>query len=253
MSDILPTSTKNYSPIRNTPVFDVSSCSSISFSDDIFAELPPENVEQNVKVCVSCERETSGAHRCPGCHSFIHVICGRTEGEEGYGSEVWCPACDLLAKNANSTSLRIGIKRSQNKCHERMLSYSSKRIKPAKIGDNIVIPISKPDKLSTIGPRNILGCITDQIDDVYSVGTLEGIISVGYTRNQFELATTGSISPSMIPQKQVTQTEIMQNKSLGKGPNACKCKGCSTNRCPCRKASRHCTTKCHSGKVCMNK
>ena len=99
----------------------------------------------------------------------------------------------------------------------------------------------------------ILGCITDEVDNIYSIGTLQGKISVGYTRKQFELAKANILSPSMISPQQITQTEVMQKTSLGIGPNACRCIKCNTTRCPCRKVSRHCTTKCHIGKSCLNK
>ena len=97
------------------------------------------------------------------------------------------------------------------------------------------------------------GCITNEVENIYSIGTLQGEISVGYTRNQFELAKANILSPSMIPPQQITQTEVMQKTSLGIGPNACRCIKCNTTRCPCRKVSRHCTTKCHIGKSCLNK
>ena len=66
--------------------------------------------------------------------------------------------------------------------------------------------------MSTIGPRNILGCITDEVDNIYSIGTLLGEGSVGYTRNQFELAKANILSPSKIPLQQITQTEVMQKE-----------------------------------------
>ena len=39
--------------------------------------------------CVVCGKLTSGAHSCPGCHGKIHVICGRTNGDEGYVTPIW--------------------------------------------------------------------------------------------------------------------------------------------------------------------
>ena len=58
----------------------------------------------------------------------------------------------------------------------------------------------------------ILGCITDEVDNIYSIGTLLGEGSVGYTRNQFELAKANILSPSKIPLQQITQTEVMQKE-----------------------------------------
>ena len=106
--------------------------------------------------CIACGGETGGAHKYLGCDKFIHAICGRQIGEEGYGRNVSCASCDLSTKNEISATLPLNIKRSQEKCHQRMLNANGKRFKPAEIGDNTIIPISKPDKLSTISPRNIL-------------------------------------------------------------------------------------------------
>ena len=55
--------------------------------------------DESTKDCVDCRGETGGAHKCPGCDKFIHAICGRQVGEEGYGSSLWCAACDLSTKN----------------------------------------------------------------------------------------------------------------------------------------------------------
>ena len=62
--------------------------------------------------CVACGELTSGAHSCPRCHHHIHSICGRLEGEEGYGSSVVCPACDLAERIIPFDSMLVsnGIK-----------------------------------------------------------------------------------------------------------------------------------------------
>jgi hypothetical protein len=46
-----------------------------------------------IQLCVVCHLESSGAHRCVDCNYFVHVICGKTIGEEGYGSKVRCHSC----------------------------------------------------------------------------------------------------------------------------------------------------------------
>ena len=53
-----------------------------SHSQDYYSE---SLVEEN---CAECNLETLGAHRCPGCHQYMHIICGRST-EEGYGAGVW--------------------------------------------------------------------------------------------------------------------------------------------------------------------
>ena len=54
-------------------------------------------------------------------------------------------------------------------------------MKPAGIGDTLLVPISQPDNMSSIGPRNLMDQITEVRDSVY---TSYGTISTGYTRNQ---------------------------------------------------------------------
>ena len=46
--------------------------------------------------------------------------------------------------------------------------------------------ISQPDKMSSIGPRKLVGHIIGAQDSVYTVSTSHGTISIGYARNQFD-------------------------------------------------------------------
>ena len=69
--------------------------------------------------CISCGLQTSGAHKCPRCYRSIHFICGRPAGEEGYGSSMWCPRCDLAVKRDKHEVMRVGIKRKQDVLHKR--------------------------------------------------------------------------------------------------------------------------------------
>ena len=102
-------------------------------------------------------------------------------GEEGYSSSVVCPACDLASQKETCSTLRAGIKRSQESVHHRMLNSSSNRFKPAYIRNTVIIPISELDEVNSLGPRNIIGCITGKDDSTYTVGTSQGTISVAYT------------------------------------------------------------------------
>ena len=150
--------------------------------------------------------------------------------------------------------MRAGIKRSQESLHYRMLNSSSKKLKPAHIGNTVIIPISEPDKVNSLGPRNIIGCITDKDDSTYIVGTSQGTISVAYTRNQFELCPSNLLSIESVPPETVTQTEVTQSASLGiTNGSSCRCKFCKTQRCPCKKSGRACNTKRHKGHCCFNK
>ena len=135
-----------------------------------------------------------------------------------------------------------------------MLNASSKKFKQAQVGDSVLIPISQPDKISSLGPRNILGCISSRDDSTYSIGRSQGTLAVSYSRNQYEVCPTNLLSVDSIPVVTITQTKAMQSVSLGVADcSACKCKNCTTQRCACRKAGRSCNTKCHKGHSCFNK
>ena len=204
--------------------------------------------------CVVCNYETSCVHSCPGCSGFVHVYCGRTEGEEGYGSPVWCAKCDLANTAKHANNVRVGIKRSQEKLHDRMISSAAKKFQPAAMGDNVVVPIERPDKMHSLGPRNKLGIVTDISEDIYTIGTRDGTLNTNYTRNQFEVCSSNTfIQPSNVPEAIISQTSAMRKASLSIEKNSfCRCKHCKTTRCPCKKSSRSCGTKCHKGTRCFN-
>ena len=83
-----------------------------------------------------------------------------------------------------------------------MLNTSSnKKVFNAEVGDSILIPISQPDTMSSIGPRNLPAYISCKEDDLFSIGSTEGILSCKYTRNQFDICPTKIISLEDIPQE----------------------------------------------------
>ena len=44
--------------------------------------------------CGGCGQQVASVHKCDLCGCNMHPFCGRTIGEEGYGSSVRCPSCD---------------------------------------------------------------------------------------------------------------------------------------------------------------
>ena len=202
--------------------------------------------------CVVCKLETSGVHKCPRCCCPIHLICGREAGEEGYGSSVWCPKCDIEVNRDKRESVRKGIKRKQEQFHQRIVNSAAKRFDPAHVGDNVIIPIERQDQMNSLGQRNMLGVVSNISDDHYNIGTKTGTLNTSYTRNQFDLCSSNRfLHASDIPGSTVTPTCAMRSASLGiQEGSFCKCTNCKTNRCPCRKSFR---TKCHLGKKYFNK
>ena len=67
--------------------------------------------------------------------------------------------------------MRVGIKRKHDVLHQRMISSAAKRYEPALVGDNVTIPIERPDKMSSLSQQNVLGVIADVSDGLYTVGT----------------------------------------------------------------------------------
>ena len=64
----------------------------------------------------------------------------------------WCPNCDIK-EQIKSEQVRLGIKRNQEFLYNKMLSCSNKRIKPAHVGESVLIFITMPDSMSSLAPR----------------------------------------------------------------------------------------------------
>ena len=52
-----------------------------------------------------------------------------------------------------------------------MLVSAAKKFCPANVGDNVVVPIQKPDKMTSLGPSNMLGVVTDVSKGSFTIGT----------------------------------------------------------------------------------
>jgi hypothetical protein len=52
------------------------------------------DVGNKMSPCGGCGRLVGPVHKCDRCHCNMHPFCGRTIGEEGYGSCVRCQKCD---------------------------------------------------------------------------------------------------------------------------------------------------------------
>ena len=106
---------------------------------------------------------------------------------EGYGASVSFPNCEFDTLTKESEVIRAGVKRNQQKLHERMLQSSAKRFQAADVGDNVIIPIERPDKMNSLGQRNLMGVVMDVNEGNYTIGTRDGMLNNEYSRNQFQL------------------------------------------------------------------
>jgi len=50
--------------------------------------------ESDTGPCGGCGKPVGPVHKCDRCFMNMHPFCGRTIGEEGYGSCVRCPKCE---------------------------------------------------------------------------------------------------------------------------------------------------------------
>ena len=65
-------------------------------------------------MCPVCELETSGAHTYIDCFRYVHIICGRSIGEEGYSSSIVCNKCDLKRNQNDPEAMRHKLKKKTN-------------------------------------------------------------------------------------------------------------------------------------------
>ena len=114
-------------------------------------------------------------------------------------------------------------------------------------------PYRKARQNDFLGPRNMLGVVTDVSEGSYTIGTRDGTASTNYTRNQFDVCSSNIfLQPSSVTAVTITQTSAMRNAFLGIDTSSCcRCSHCKTNRCPCRKSGRSCGSKCHMGAKCF--
>ena len=130
-------------------------------------------------------------HSCSKCGNTVHVICGKTNGEEGFGRSVLCfneKKIELERSNATVCS---------EKQAGRMLSRSNDILEEVDIGCNVLIPI--PQVVRGNGdPKNIMAIVNEKTDKEYRLATKHGILLGSYTRNQFELTASLFLEPSDI-------------------------------------------------------
>lgn len=122
-----------------------------------FTLLFMKTIFQDVLQCYVCEKDTSGAHMCIKCDKHIHVICGTTVSEEGYGSKVVCPNCKI---DTNRVRHRSGAMDSQLKQANTMIARSKKELGTAEVGQTVAVPIPMFDR-GKGDSRNLLGRVIE--------------------------------------------------------------------------------------------
>ena len=55
-------------------------------------------MDDHESVCHVCFKELTGGHSCQSCNKYVHLLCGKPIGEEGYGQKVICSKCENTGK-----------------------------------------------------------------------------------------------------------------------------------------------------------
>lgn len=147
----------------------------------------------------------------------------------------------------------------QKKAAEKMINVCQDLYPALKVGDEVTMPVPGVDR----GPldfANIRGIILATKDDLYQIGTKNGLLAGWYNRTEMQNCQTSELSADDVPRDRVmTIREAAASQSLtgGQGFKKCMCKSgakqCRTLRCKCFKAGLECNTKCHSSHSCENK
>ena len=59
-----------------------------------WATMSFENNIEDENKCKVCKNTCGGAHKCIKCNFYVHLICGKPTGDEGYGQSVLCNICE---------------------------------------------------------------------------------------------------------------------------------------------------------------
>ncbi|CAF4131102.1 unnamed protein product, partial [Adineta steineri] len=150
---------------------------------------------------------------------------------------------------------------------QRQLNNYNRALKKQKIyqiNDIVGLKIANVDR-SNMAP-SILPCRVIQVlgseeslNTTYKVATLYGVISDSFSSSDFtDLSQTVSAELRQLDIKTLSSISFIQacqKLTHYKSNQVCKCVGtCDTNRCPCKKQSIKCCSKCHRGKctLCKN-
>ena len=106
-----------------------------------------------------------------------------------------------------------------------MLNLSAKRLKPANVGDNILVPVPDIDR-GRADFRNVKGVIIKCGNDgIYTIGTSHGIL-----RQQYATTVGAFLEETEVQENVISLREVARKESLGsgQGSRSCTClTGCS--------------------------
>ena len=155
--------------------------------------------------------------------------------------------------------IRDDVRKNTKEAADKMATQYNKRLKikvrEFAVGDKVTIKIPEVDRHKT-DPRRLPAVIIKVCGSklkTYELQCVAGIIMQKYTANDLEPFHGLILHP--LPDMKVTlrSAAIFSRPPGTSTPMSCSCKkGCQTNRCKCRVNKTSCTSRCHSGKVCLN-
>jgi len=136
------------------------------------------------------------------------------------------------------------------------MNKGKKRVKEYQVGDLVRVTVPKIDRFSI--DHFILPCkiMKRTENDKYRLGSKFGIIEIYYTAGELEPLGTASFPElSDIPSNEISVREAARLQSVGSvSGGICNCKSeCNSNKCRCKKSGGSCSSRCHSGRSCLNK
>ena len=125
---------------------------------------------------------------------------------------------------------------------KRMLFESNNKFPPLERGMCVTIPIPDFDR-SKADFRNHIGVVMEVVNDMYKIGTREGLLPQLYSRNQISLSSTNFLSVDEVPSTTTSLRAANSQSSIvgGQGFVQCNClTKCQNNRCMCKKQNVLC-------------
>ena len=132
-----------------------------------------------------------------------------------------------------------------------MVEHSTKRFKPAEVGDTVLVPIPDVERGRCQYP-NLKAIVLESHPEghIWKLGCKSGVLDQWYSRNQFMSVADVAL------ETEISLRTAAKQESMGGGQGyfKCNCTGnCQTKRCKCFKANLKCNSRCHNRRCCTNK
>ena len=190
-------------------------------------------------------------------NKIISEVSSEEDLEQIFGNETSdCSSDEITAiQNDIHDTRQIAAESLKNQA-KRMKTTSDLTHPPAQIGDNVTLPIPEVDKAKG-SLRNIMAVVLNvNNDNLYQLGTKEGILQCLYSRSQFDICKEKFILLDEVATDKKISLRNAAAISSGnsQGFTRCHCiKGCRTKLCLCKKNNKLCNSKCHNSSTCKNK